>query len=730
MTPSAVLSPIENRLDQLRRRIWSWLLVDGLSRLSLCLAGLIAIDLLVDWSFQMDRAQRVVMLLLTLGTLAFVIYRRLWQPLAVRPTDDALCLQVEGQHPEFGESLISALQFSRLSGLPDGASAAMVQATVDRGSQVASEINFENVLHRRRFQWNVALLAFGLLFLGATAASVLATDTLSIWFNRNVLLGDREWPQDVHFEVAGAVEGLVAMPRGEDWPIEVLVTEDSRRLPQDVWLETRGTQRRQRLELLDGGRRFRTDFSGAVDGAEFRIVEARASSAWLGVRLIDRPAITELNLAVTPPTYTGLASEALPPGGGPYKVLPGSVLAIRGQTNKPVASGTLTIGSTRHALTVADGTRLSLDLSTAQVREGDYSIDLLDTDKVWRPSDSEPQPLTSREPTTFRLRIGADREPQVQAKLRGIGSLVTGRVLIPISCQITDDYAIADLRLQHRHRGEQDVSDSTGTQPLKSLAPLPSRAVRFEHVFDIEPLMLTAGVSLTFVVEADDNNNVSGPSTGRSTVFLVRVVTEEEFRAALLVREREQRIEFEKRVKLQDELKTECEALLAASRGRPDLSAEQRDQLARFEKRQKTVGDDVARIARKFEDVVLEVRQNRIEEERGPVQTRLSEQIIAPLWKTGNDGVDVVLKAIERTRLSAANIRERDQSLTQTVAAQQKLLEQMRAILSHMEQAEGFQEAVNLLLEVQKAQQDVQQRTEKEKQEAIRKLLDGAGKKP
>ena len=201
MTPSIVPSPIASRLDLLRRRVWSWLMVDGLSRLSLCLVGLIAIDLLVDWSFQMDRPQRVVMLLLTLGTIAVVSYRRLWQPLAVRPTDDALCLQVERQHPELGESLISALQFSRLTGLPDGASAAMVQATIERGSRVASEINFDSVLHQRRFQTNVALLAVGLVFLGGTAASVFATDTFSIWFNRNVLLGDREWPQDVHFEV-------------------------------------------------------------------------------------------------------------------------------------------------------------------------------------------------------------------------------------------------------------------------------------------------------------------------------------------------------------------------------------------------------------------------------------------------------------------------------------------------------------------------------------------------
>jgi hypothetical protein len=707
----------------------SWVLVDGLSRLLLGVIAFIAVSLLIDWSFQMDRPQRIVMLALAVGAAGVLAYRRLWKPLAMQPTDDALVLQVEEQHPDLRESLISAVQFSRQAEHAEGVSLAMVRATVDLGVQAAERVEFGQVLHRQRFLINSLLLAAAVLVLGGTAAAGFVSQTVSIWFNRNVLLGDREWPQDVHFQIVGAVDNVLTMPRGDDWPLEVLVTDDSRRLPDEAWLEVQGTRRRQRMDSLDGGRKFHTDLTGIADDLVFRVVEARAYSAWTSVRLIDRPAVVSLELRVTPPSYTGQPAELLPPGGGPYKLLSGSTLSIRGQATKPLSSATLTLGQAVMPMQITGGTGLALDLAAGQVKDGDYVIDLLDTERLWLPGHEDLQPLASREPATFRLRTGPDREPQVQAKLTGISNLVTPRALIPISGRVTDDFGIADLRLQRRWRGEKDEADTTGTDHLHGSVDLPARIADFESVLDLEPLSVPTAVSLSFFVEADDNNTVSGPGVGRSTVFLVRVVTEEELRAALLAREREQRVEFEKRIKVQDELKTDCEALLAGVRSSADLADEQRAQLARLQKRQKSVGDDLARIARRFEDIVVEVRQNRIEEEKGPVQTRLSEKIIVPLWSVANTDVSAVTDALERAARQAAQASQRNASLAQAAAAQEQVLAKMREILANLEQAEGFQEAVNLLLEVQRAQEDVRQMTDKEKQEAIRRLLEEAEKK-
>jgi hypothetical protein len=51
----------------------------------------------------------------------------------------------------------------------------------------------------------------------------------------------------------------------------------------------------------------------------------------------------------------------------------------------------------------------------------------------------------------------------------------------------------------------------------------------------------------------------------------------------------------------------------------------------------------------------------------------------------------------------------------------------MREILRHMVRSEGYQEAVNLLYEIQKSQHDVYDRTLKERQERIKGILEGKG---
>ena len=50
----------------------------------------------------------------------------------------------------------------------------------------------------------------------------------------------------------------------------------------------------------------------------------------------------------------------------------------------------------------------------------------------------------------------------------------------------------------------------------------------------------------------------------------------------------------------------------------------------------------------------------------------------------------------------------------------------MKEILEHMVKSEGFQEAVNLLYEIQKAQTDVHNQTNKARQERIKRILEGS----
>jgi hypothetical protein len=667
----------------------------------------------------MDRAQRAVMLVLMVGGILWLVQRRLVRPLAATMSDDALALQVEAKNKELGQGLISALQLSRLENAESrGMSPALVEQTVLRGTKAADHVNFASVLDGREFRLNAVLLGLALLALGGLAYGVGATEPLAIWFNRNILLGDRFWPQKTYLKIERVGEnGAVVFPRGEDWTQLVSVTPESRVVPETVFLDFRRTKSRGPLAMKrKAERQFEATFANVIEPFEFRARGGDAVTPWVRVELVEQPSVAQLQLVVTPPKYTGGSPEPLPPGRGPYYVLAGSSLSIQGKPNKPLVRADLLVDGKRHPLKLSAGTQFSGQLDSVALVPGQYTLDLEDT-----------LGLTSRRPTSFGLRRRVDREPRVRMKLIGVGGMVTARAQVPFTCRVTDDFGLTAASAAYRWKGDDMTQEATtGSIDFEQLKDkLGQGELAFDDKIEIAPLKIPTGTGLSFRFEAADNDDVSGPNIGRSSEFLLRIVTDDELRTDILRREKEQRQEFERLVKNQDELLTDCRALEAAVKTTPDLAAPQKDLLMQYHKRQKIVGQNTGAIAERLASIVVEILNNRLEEEGGRLQVRLTKEIIEPMQRVAGELIPQALAGLDKTRRQAAVPADRDAALAETIAVQTQASELMKQILEHMAKSEAFQEAVNLLYEIQKAQTDVHDQTNKERQERIKRILEG-----
>jgi hypothetical protein len=210
----------------------------------------------------------------------------------------------------------------------------------------------------------------------------------------------------------------------------------------------------------------------------------------------------------------------------------------------------------------------------------------------------------------------------------------------------------------------------------------------------------------------------------------LRIVTEEELRTDLLRREKEQRLEFERSIKNQEDVLTDCRAFEAATRQQTDLTTQQKDQLVQYHKRQKLVGQEAAAIAERMAAIVVEVQNNRLEEQGGRLQTRLSEEIVEPMRIVADEMIPIAATALEKARRQAGAATDRSAALGEAIARQNEAVAKMKEILEHMVKAEGFQEAVNLLYEIQKAQAEVNDQTNRARQERIKRILEGDGPMP
>lgn len=737
-TPTASVTAITDRLHRLRARVTTWFLVDGFSRFFVAVVLLIGLDLLVDWLFEMDVPQRIVMLALVVAALIYVAWRSIVRPFRGRQlNDDALCLQVEARNANLGERLISALQFSRESDFERrGMSAAMVAATINSGVKAVDGVSFDDVLRRDRFLWNMVLLCGSLVALLAIGVGVRNWLPLQVWFDRNILLRDDvQWPQDTVFHVDGVQDGELTIPRGDDWLFVARVDPGSKVFPEAAEIEIR-TGSRRRSEVMkpvpeaEGRFHFERLLAAVREPFEFRIRCSSGHTPWIPVRLIDRPAVQSLQLSAVEPKYAGGKTVPLAADRSSLYVLKGSRLLVSGTATKPLFAAEVLVDQQAIPLSV-DGESFSGSVDAKWIDGKTYHLRLVGTESLQFPNEPQPRRLESNPHTRFRLRIRHDRVPKLSLKLHGIGGMVVPNATIPCEVQAEDDFAVTAARLKHEWRHRDDTEPHKGSDPLlrvndalKDKSKQPWKALTFRHTLKLKPLEIKPGSSFSFQFEADDNDDVSGPKTGKTQLLTIRVVTEAELRDDLLRREKEQQQEFERLVGEQGKINTETAALLAAINSRKDAPEKLRDLM----RQQVTLGKNLAAIAEKLASIVQEFRNNHLIDDENQIKAR-EQKIIAPMRELAAKSIPAAAGFLETGRRKALTQQSqeakaaRDAALGEAVKTHKAILDSMDAILANMKRTASFQEIVNLTYRVLKAQQAVLGLTDQEIKALLKKSL-------
>ena len=263
--------------------------------------------------------------------------------------------------------------------------------------------------------------------------------------------------------------------------------------------------------------------------------------------------------------------------------------------------------------------------------------------------------------------------------------------------------------------------DFTSNQ-LPQSAPLVREMDQVE-VLDLQPLGLTAGSSLRFVVEAQDFQP-GGEGIGRSSELLLRIVSPEELRADLLRREVEQRKAFLNARDQQVDMSGELENWLARwseNESTESFRASQEADLIRLLRDQKGLGTMVDRVASRFEEFLVEVKNNRIDESEAAagiepenrLMARFDNGIIQPIRELDRDPIARATRQLDAVRLAVSAGENLAGSVAQARAVQQEIVERMDRILAAMTSSEDYQELVNKALELKADQQRLKQDIQK-----------------
>lgn len=692
---------IRGRLAGVRTRARLALGLRGAATVLLAALALSLASFALDRTLRLTVEARALVLLLSGGTLLWLLRARLVHPLSVELSDRELARIVEGLTPALDWRLLSAVEFSEPTWRPEAhVSPALARLVVQDAERLSPGVAFERAVPGGPMLQS-ALRAAAFLGAGLLLAAAFPQGAAT-WARRNLLLSQSvSWPRDTRLtllepalltreEGVAEVRTALAIPRGADLNLAVVA---SGTVPARVYLEVVGDDGREERLAFDalgtseeqGLRvgRFRAALPQLTESFSFRVVGGDDELGPVRVDVKRRPWIEAVEFTVTPPAYTGQAARKFGLEAGNVTLPRGSRVEVAVRASKPLRRGRLVeqaVGADAAAVhtSLALGPR-AFGAAFELERTAVFSLELEDEDGL------EPD-----QPTRFSLAAQPDLPPEVVLRLRGVGLNITPLARLRWEIAARDDHGLAGGSLAWR-LSVPGAPEADEELALPQLGGGPKRESR--GLLELEARKLPAKAAVTVWAEAEDRDP-RGPNAGAAASVQLRVVDEETLLNELLRRLHEQRQELERLIGEEERL----------AQG---LSGADEATLERAPRTQRDVARNVLRSAEVVELVVDELWTNQLLDEQA--QGQLLSEVAEPLRKLEAGSLAEGRGLAEAAQVAAAEARKDAMARAGDAAA--RTAGELRVIVARMIRIEDLAELVSLLKRTIRRQEDLLDKT-------------------
>ena len=680
------------RLERLRRRIRKGIWIEALGVFAMLCVAFVVPDWLTDRSLRLEWIYRALLLASFVAVAVRVMRARLFVPLAVDLTDEEVALAVERRAPDLKQQLISSLQFERdlrAGGVRE--SPALMSAVIAELRTRVTTIPFARAVDSRRIRRFGAAIAAAIAFFGAWAA--LDAHSLGLWARRNVLLSNVEWPRYTTLSFADAAAGEVRVPQGDALTVRVAATVE---VPDQVFLDCEFATGERAVEPMSrtGDGEFTWTIDAVLGDATLSAQGGDALAATLRVRVVERPRIDELTVRAVFPDYMEREPFVVPATEGELKLPRGAKLTVQGHSHKPIDEAFLLFGSDHKVLLDRHADGFGFDGGFAPEASGLLVIDVIDRDR-----------LGAGAPPKLLLRVGDDKGPTLEFRLRGIGSAITAHARIPGDLKIKDDFGVREVRAEIRAATDApvDAAPGAGTPPPADVpfedaaavfgSPLEPGTVRHETTASVDlrqwnkvpdenaaANLVRPGMLFSLRFAAKDNFGPGDPHEGFSETMSFRVVTREKLTEELRRRQVEQRQELQRILDEEHAATSELRELAnPAQAGERQKLVEAR--LQTMARQQQALGRRAAFVAETYERILLEYENNRLIEPNSVRQ--LEARITEPLTAVAKEAFPATSRLV-----SSFAATGQEQARASAVDGYTDIEQRLAAVLKEMAQAE------------------------------------------
>ena len=535
------------------RRVWKRSLF--WTGFAIVLTGVIALlvgEAIVDWLMPLPGTVRITLLGVGAGVIGYLLYKYLVQPLRASLTLRDVALNVERNHPDLEDRLVSAIEFGNRESA-DPIETHMLQRLLEDTTERVKGINFKATIDHSRTRKHVGIAA--LVVVGCVILSLLFPTEIHTSLLRVLVPWEKT---DPILTTKLAVEpGNARILRGKSLPIHITVTGKSADKVvltyRDIGVQqlstsdvNKGEQQINMLQNPDDKRGFAYEIFNIDADMEYSVVANEATSERYTVEVFEMPKVTEISVAYTYPDYTGL-KPVVQTGTGDIHAVVGTQAEIRLTTNKAIQTASIAISLQQSAVSqelsdagenvrnvdndlpradsqmvISDGNTLTTTIDV--VEDGSYDIQLLCIDG-----------FNNEIPIEYMIRAIPDAVPEVVIKEPGRDVKATKLDEVEIIAEATDDYGVAELKLMYRI-GSDELQALVMESSKEAVSIVPQAHTRkpasqssesqyadgaytfYLEEFDVEP-----GDIISYYAHATDNNTRTGPGEASSDLYFIEI---------------------------------------------------------------------------------------------------------------------------------------------------------------------------------------------------------------
>ncbi len=456
---------------------------------------------------------------------------------------------------------------------------------------------------------------------------------------------------------------------------------------------------------------FRYYFEARLNQPRFRNRPAISEVGQILVR--ERPSVRNLQIKITPPSYTRLPVFLLPPNDGEISALMGSKVGVRIEADKQLSRAFILFSDSTHIPLKTVGHTATGEFTLK--KNVNYTVHIFDSDSIG-----------NDRPVEYSIYVLADEYPFAEIRQPGADVDLGDELSLPLFIEMHDDFGFSGLWLKGMVVRQGSSGDSTEFAFKLPYKILEKGKGYSETMWDLTPFYLVPDDYIQYYVEIRDNDRVSGPKSYRTGSYIIRLPS------LLEVLEQAEQVQEDRLEDIKDiareskELKKKLEEISREMKKEKELDWERKQEIKQQVEQQKKALEKLNEIQKELEDLAQKLDRNSMLSpetlEKFFELQKMMEELATPELKEAMKKLQEALekadprqvqKALERFQFSVEQFEkniERTYELFKRIQLEQKMDE----LVKLAEKITREQEEVNKKLEEKISPQEMDQLQKKE----------------